>query len=71
MIWFSFQKLFMFPLLKIISTLPNDTILNNSKSILEVNYDSKIGFIKIGADEKKINGSNSKNLSQGGEAEIN
>lgn len=72
MICFSFQKLFMFPLLKIISTLPNDTILNNSKSILEVNYDSKTGFIKIGANEKKLfNGPNSKDLSQGGEAEIN
>lgn len=43
----------MFLLLKIISTLPNDTILNNSKRILEVNYDAKIGFIKIGADGKK------------------
>lgn len=51
MIWFFFQKLFMFPFLKIISTLPNDTVLNNSKSILEVNYDSKTSFIKIGADE--------------------
>lgn len=53
MIWFSFQKLFMFLFLKIIFTLPNDTILNNSKSILEVNYDSKTSFIKIGANEKK------------------
>jgi hypothetical protein len=43
----------MFPLLKIISTLPNDTILNNSKYMLEVNYYSKTDFIKIGADEKK------------------
>lgn len=51
MIWVFFQKLFMFPFLKIISTLPNDTVLNNSKSILEVNYDSKTSFIKIGADE--------------------
>lgn len=46
----------MFSLLKIISTLPNDTILNNSKSILEVNYDSKIGPTEIGADEKKCMG---------------
>lgn len=51
MIWVFFQKLFMFPFLKIISALPNDTVLNNSKSILEVNYDSKTSFIKIGADE--------------------
>lgn len=70
MICFSFQKLFMFPLLKIISTLPNDTVLNNSKSILEVNYDSKTSFIKIGADENIFYGPNSKDLSQGGEAEI-
>ena len=48
---FFFQKLFVFPLFQITSTLPNNTILNNSKSILEVNYDSKTSFIKIGADE--------------------
>lgn len=53
-IWFSFQKLSVFRLLEIISTLPNDTILNNSKYMLEVNYYSKTGFIKIGADEKKM-----------------
>lgn len=52
-IWFSFQKLSVFRLLEIISTLPNDTILNNSKYMLEVNYYSKTGFIKIGADEEK------------------
>lgn len=61
----------MFHLLKIISTLPNDTILNNSKYMLEVNYYSKTGFIKIGADEKNVNGSKLKGLSQGGEARIN
>lgn len=55
MIWFSFQKLFMLPFLKIISTLPSDTILNSSKSILEVNYDSKTAFIKIGTKKKKKN----------------
>lgn len=57
----------MFSLLKITSTSPNDTILNNNKSILEVNYDSKIGSIEIGADEKKMYGHNSKDLSQEGE----
>ena len=71
MIWFSFQKLFMFPFLKIISTLPSDTILNNSKSILEVNYDSKTAFIKIGTKKKTFNGPNSKDLNQGRKAEIN
>lgn len=73
MIWFSFQKLFMFPFLKIISTLPSDTILNSSKSILEVNYDSKTAFIKIGTKKKKktFNGANSKDLNQGRKAEIN
>lgn len=39
--------------------------------MLEVNYYSKTGFIKIGADEKKnVNGCNLKGLSQGGEATI-
>lgn len=66
----------MFLFLKIIFTLPNDTILNNSKSILEVNYDSKTSFIKIGANEKKkkttfFYGPDSKGPSQRGEAEIN
>lgn len=61
----------MFPLLKIISTLPNDTLLNNSKYVLEVNYYPKTGFVKIGADEKNVNGSNLKGLRQGGEARIN